>query len=502
MEIAEITAPLLKKTLIAFQQAKSPPIKLLTLDFLHEFSGQSTAEKEIFLKDWVQQVVLEQVQQYRKVEERPFLSTFPDTKKQIISALAADFSHNNPELEAWSALFHRYCIPFSMSVNDLAYAAAIVPRQFSRRVQTGIDLLVDQIRRKEIQTHGRFLTQQKRRFLPPPEYDQLFGSKPLIQQLFQWMQQKSSPRVISIEGLGGIGKTALARAFANELAESNELDGIIWISARHEWLTDQGKVQSIRDPARSLADIVTRLADQLGQTELSGFSVEEKLTRLRPILANSSYFIIIDNLETIEDVSLLIPALASLMETTRILLTSRHSLSDYDFIHRFPVPPLQQADSRTLIESELARRGRNLQLNQTTLSHFHRIIGGVPLALKLIAAQLAYLPLSDVLDGLQNANRQSSQHLFTYIYRLTWQLLDEPAKVLLLSLLSISPDGEGAEWMQLMSGLSKHKFDLALQQLTAYSLLEVASLSEAPIYRMHRLTTTFLQTEILLNWTN
>lgn len=134
------------------------------------------------------------------------------------------------------------------------------------------------------------------------------------------------------------------------------------------------------------------------------------------------------------------------------------------------------------------------------MTRLHNIIGGVPLALKLTAAQLAHLPLDDVMAGLQQANRQSSERLFTYIYRRTWQLLDEPAKALLLSLLSIAAEGEGAAWLRLMSDLPEDEFETALRQLMAYSLLEVAGSSDSPVYRLHRLTTTFLQTEILLNW--
>lgn len=500
MEIAEITTACLKQAFSAFQQAQPPPAELLTLDILRDSGGQSPVEQQIHLRDRLQQMTLAQLEKYRAVEGRPLPAIPPLSRQQITAVLAADFSHNNPELEAWSALYHRYCIPISISVNDLAQAAAVVPRHFSRRVQAGLDLLVDVLRREEMAAHGRFHTQQLRRHLPPPEYSQLFGGGPLIKQIIDLLQQENGPRLISIEGLGGIGKTALARAVANHLAETSELEGIAWISARHEWLTDQGDLQPISDPIRSLADIITRLAEQLGQTDLAGLAVEEKLRRLQPVLAAAPRLVIIDNLETLDDTTLLLPALAALKETARFLLTSRHTLSHYPFVHRLSVPPLSQADGRALIESELARRGRTLQLDAATMTRLHNIIGGVPLALKLTAAQLAHLPLDDVMAGLQQANRQSSERLFTYIYRRTWQLLDEPAKALLLSLLSIAAEGEGAAWLRLMSDLPEDEFETALRQLMAYSLLEVAGSSDSPVYRLHRLTTTFLQTEILLNW--
>lgn len=500
MEIAEITSARLRQALNAFQQAQSPPEELLALDFLRDVAGHSPAERQIYLRDWLYQVIQTHLRQFRNIEELPLPNTQATTKQQITAVLAADFSHNNPELEAWSALYHRHCISLGMSVNEMAQAAAIVPRHFSRHVQIGLDLLTDAVRRQEIAVHDRFRTQRLRRYLPPPDYAQLFGSERLVRQLTQLMQQENGPRVVSIEGLGGIGKTALARAFVNEMAETGHLEGIAWISARHEWLTSQGELQSVVDPARSLADILSRLAEQLGQPDLGGLAVEEKVARLHPVLNATPHMVVIDNLETFDDVALLLPVLATLKEVTRFLLTSRHSLSKYPFVHRLPIPPLSQADSQALLESELARHGRSIELETDTMNQLHHIIGGVPLALKLTAAQLAHLPLSDVMTGLQKANRQTSEHLFTYIYMRTWQLLERPAKVLLLSLLSISPDGEDVAWLRLMSGLPEHEFEAALRQLIAYSLLEVAGSSEMPLYRIHRLTTTFLQTEILLNW--
>jgi len=52
----------------------------------------------------------------------------------------------------------------------------------------------------------------------------------------------------------------------------------------------------------------------------------------------------------------------------------------------------------------------------------------------------------------------------------------------------------------LMSFLPPDEFGDALAQLRDASLLEVAGEPTSPRYRLHRLTATFLQTEILAAW--
>ena len=48
--------------------------------------------------------------------------------------------------------------------------------------------------------------------------------------------------------------------------------------------------------------------------------------------------------------------------------------------------------------------------------------------------------------------------------------------------------------------LPESQFQDALTQLLDHSLLEISQILPAPRYHLHRLTVTFLQSEILLGW--
>jgi hypothetical protein len=62
-------------------------------------------------------------------------------------------------------------------------------------------------------------------------------------------------------------------------------------------------------------------------------------------------------------------------------------------------------------------------------------------------------------------------------------------------MMDISPDGENVDWLRLVSGLPASEFRTALEVLLDHSLVEIGGSIEAPRYRLHRLTVTFLETE-------
>lgn len=497
MEIENITNELVERTLRNWQQALETPYELLELDLLTETGAVSRVELQIKLYELLTSLVVEPIKSLRKSEG---ISPLDDATASLIDSIATDFSSGNLELRTWSTLYHRYLATPSLSAEDLATAVHVTPRHIRRFLNTGIGFLVSALQHAEINAHRRIKSVRLQRHLPPPDYVKLFGAEAILRLLVNLLEDPEGPRFISIEGLGGIGKTALAQFTAQRMAELGKLEDIFWISARDELITYQGELKTLDTSIQSLEDILVRLTQQLGQEHLMGLPISEKIEKLRPFLFASPYLIILDNLETIPDHQTLLHTLFPLVGKTRFLITSRHTLSEYAYVHVFSVPELSVEDSQTLIESELERLGRKNSLSQIITKRIYNTIGGLPLALKLVAAQVGRFPLEYILAGLKNARQQMPEQMYIYIYRRTWVCLNDPAKQLLLSMLSVAPDGEDRSWIYGASSLSEEEFDMSLTQLINFSLLEVTGSLDRPVYRIHRLTDTFLRTDILLNW--
>jgi len=498
MEIENITPKLIEAYLHSIRNGTKKPSELLELHCVAHRAGAGAQERYFQVFDWLEQLILEHLDLYRQDQ-------FTDTRNKILpwrNALRQDFQNSTVSLQAWSALYHRYFLREAYSLDDLAQVAGYDSRQFRRRLESGVKELCNQVQRREMQAHQRNQGASLGASLPTQEYTELFGAAPARAQLQHWLSTPGEPRMLSVEGLGGIGKTTLAQAVLHDILRGeNPFHDILWISARQESLTLRGEIEQVAHPAQTLQEIITELTQKLGLTHLAGLGTAEKLKGLQPLLGLHPHLIVIDNLETASEVRLIVPTLRKIAGQSCFLFTSRRTLGAHPYVQVFTVPELSIEDSRRLVESEVNRRGKRYSLGTEQARLIYETVGGLPLALKLIAAQIYDLSEEYALGRLlQVSPGRSARALYTYIYKQTWKNLQENSRRLLLSMLLVAPSGDSLEWLQTNSGLSADEFEEAFTQLLDFSLVEINRVQASPVFYLHRITQTFLKTNILQEW--
>jgi hypothetical protein len=329
----------------------------------------------------------------------------------------------------------------------------------------------------------------------PPQVE-LIAVQDHLYHLLNLLAAPGPPWLISIEGLGGIGKTALANALVRELVLTGRFQDIAWVSAKQQEFHPALGLQPIDQPALDADTLVNSLLEQLHPRISFAVSPQEKMATLTTLLKKAPYFIVIDNLETVADYQALLPTLRTLANPTRFLLTSRHSLQGYSDVYCFQVKALSQANTIAFLrhEAELRRIQSLAEASQDQLDSIYQVVGGNPLALKLVAGQIRLLPLPQVLDNLKQARGKKIDALYTYIYWQAWHALDQISQKVLL----IMPLAQGGDFAQLsaVSNLEPDQLNEALEQLVTLSLVEVNGDLEEIHYRIHRLTESFLLTEV------
>ncbi len=365
-----------------------------------------------------------------------------------------------------------------------------------QRQRAAIDQLAELIWQQE-QTLRRQRAGQIEVRLAPPTYSHLFGVSEPLAELRAQLETASGPWLIALEGLGGIGKTALADALARELALTGSFADVGWVSARQQEFLSASGLQSTHQPALDEDSLVNSLLEQFqAETPLS-ISAQARLAALTKLLKAAPYLVVIDNLETAVDYQALLPALRKLTNPSRFLLTSRHSLQAQADVFCCSLKELSQADTFVFLRHEAQRRGLAALINAAPaqLERIYEVVGGNPLALKLVVGQVAVFPLPQVLANLKQARGKKINDLYTYIYWQAWNALDTGGQQALLAM-PLAQDGDLAQ-LAAVTRLEEDELNEALERLVTLSLVEVGGddLLDRR-YRIHRLTETFLLTEV------
>jgi tetratricopeptide (TPR) repeat protein len=250
--------------------------------------------------------------------------------------------------------------------------------------------------------------------LPAPTSTAFIGREAEIERLLQLLSPDHAAHLISIAGIGGVGKTSLAVECARRcLAASRNppahpavptFNALIFVSAKLCYLQSFGLLQRV-DPMRSLQDILQQIADVLGETELAGASLNEQIQMIRRSLHGSSSatqgprrtLLIIDNLETMENPQMVLSFLHDLPPSVKSLVTTREQSVFVPV--RLVAMPADEALS--LIQHEAQEK--DVVLNPTERRALLRATGGLPVAIHYAIGQIANgFDLATVLQGMSD----------------------------------------------------------------------------------------------------
>ena len=201
-----------------------------------------------------------------------------------------------------------------------------------------------------------------------------------------------SHRVVTLTGVGGVGKTRLAVDVATLLAEAFP-DGV--------WLFE---LAAVTDPL-AVPDAV---ASALGITQQPGKSVTESVA---DALEGRIRLLVFDNCEHVLDAAAdLIEAILAISATIRILATSREGLGVPDE----QVLPVRPLDTAAGLESAavtlFVERARSIASDfsmadlgeAAAVSEICRRLDGIPLAIELAASRMASMTAGEVRDRLDH----------------------------------------------------------------------------------------------------
>lgn len=330
--------------------------------------------------------------------------------------------------------------------------------------------------------------------LGPPRHDELVGVTEPLAKLQTLVTTPGPPWLIAVEGIGGIGKTTLINALLHYLIDAAQVDDIAWISAQRERLSLLGEIAEEPRPVLT----ATQLTEVLAQQLIPGSPPDRQLSDLRIRLKELPHIVVIDNLETLLDVESLLPTLQMWANPTKFVLTSRESLFGIPNLYHAKVDELNLLHALQLIRQEAALRGLPVLATSSDveLRPIVDIVGGNPLALRLVVGQNHFYGLTSILYDLRQARSNTATNLYTYIYQKAWDKLDPLARRALLLMPLGSPLGDDLEYLAEVGDLDCDELRMALNQLVSLNLVDARGGLNDRRYSIHNLTRTFLEEQV------
>lgn len=333
----------------------------------------------------------------------------------------------------------------------------------------------------------------------PASYHEFVGLGQMIDSLIELLTHQGPPWIISLTGLGGIGKTSLAHMVAQKVVDSQLFDNVGWLGIKDH---NEG-FEKLRRPAEQTAFNIENLSDQLllqfapDVHKSAGASNLNALKLLQIRLTQIPHLIILDNLDTFDGLDDLLPKLQSLTNPTKFLLTSRTNLNSDPNIYPFPLIGLDKNTAIALMQQEAKLRnvGRIQRAGDPLLENIYEVVGGNPLALRLIVGQTYSRSIDTILTELKEVKGSIHDPFFDFIYKDAWQHLGHQARAVLLGMLLATDRGATVKYLSDLTQLPLTPTRSALDELTNSNLVNS---NDAPTegelrYTTHNLTRSYLR---------
>jgi hypothetical protein len=309
---------------------------------------------------------------------------------------------------------------------------------------------------------------------------------------------RPNPLATGLGGIGGIGKTALADAAAREVIRRFHFEQVIWLRAAGS-RADSAPASA----APRFEHLLLQLAEALWPNPAGSGAPTESAQRLRQALKAQPYLIIVDNLETQADLAYLSEQFGAWAAPSKFLFTSRARLAGNASVFALSLDELPVEAALALLRHQAHVVGQaDLALAPAAqLEPIYQVVGGNPLALRLVIGLTLIQPLPQILSDLRKSRPGEIESLYRHVYWKAWQALTLPARALLQAMPLIAEPGALPTQLCAISQLTEEHLWSAITELATRSLLEVRGTAWERRYGIHRLTETFLRTDII-QWPN
>nr|AEE43927.1 TIR-NBS-LRR resistance protein muRdr1C [Rosa multiflora] len=275
-------------------------------------------------------------------------------------------------------------------------------------------------------------------------------------------KEANDVRFIGIWGMGGIGKTTLARLVYGKI--SHQFDVCIF-------LDDVRKVSTIHD----LDDLQKRIRSQiLKEEDVQVGDVYSGLAMIKRYFCNKAVLLVLDNVDQSEKLENLVGEKDWFGLRSRIIITTRnrHVLVRHGIEEPYELKGLNQYEALQLFSLEAFRKCEPEEDYAKLCKHFVTYAAGLPLALKILGSFLYKRSLDSWSSTFQKLKQTPNPTVFE-ILKLSFDGLDEMEKKTFLDIACFRRLYDNESMIEQVSS-SEFSSRIAMDVLAERSLLTIS----------------------------
>lgn len=348
--------------------------------------------------------------------------------------------------------------------------------------------------------------------LPPQPYKKFFGREESIHKITEILI-KGGTYIASIDGVGGIGKTALAYYFCKDiLLPTNSFNYLVFLTAKETVFDPFSKeqiIKQVRTSFKGIEELIDSILSVIGFEDMINNPLEEKKTFVEEeVLKKEKIFLVLDNLESIDDdlffdyITTDFNKFAYDNRYLKVLTTSRKRKKIADF--PIEIEGLNIEDAMKMLKFLASEYKIRAILNATDHDNIKLIgkVGCIPLGIEFIIGQMSlgktigqvyqelqgYPSLDEVSNDTEKKKRLSDIILFSF--KNMYETLTDVQKHVFKVITSLvrnrlqSDPPVSIELLMSMTNYTKNELETILETLIDNNLIRLLENNEYSVTQM------------------